>query len=150
MAHPPRITFFLDQQVNRLLILARADDRVPAAERIRAALRLWHGDPELRRRIDELAGTLRRTRLAAPPSDAQLVKLTFSLEPELLQALALARAEDRIPAVERIRAALQLWNSDTSVHGQVDQLAVILFQSRRGTPLPAPPDSAADLWEASA
>jgi len=130
MPNPPRITFNLDQQVNRLLILARADDRVPAAERIRAGLQLWAQGEAFSRQVDALAAELRQARLASASVEGQSVKLTFSLEPALLRALNLARGQDGVPAVERIRAVIQLWHRDAVTAQRINALAADLRRDR--------------------
>lgn len=112
----PRLTFFLQQDLNAALLIARADDRVPAAERIRAALDLWAEDPAVRQRIDD--HSREQTRAEGPK-----VKLTVSVSPERQHQLTLGRANDGVSATARIRAALNLWRSDAPLRARIDALA---------------------------
>lgn len=125
--HEPRITFQIDKSLNSQLIVARAEDGVPAAERIRAALHLWEHDPEIRRRIDQAAVNARSSeRTTAMPR----VKLTLSVRPDQHRTLTLGRAHDDISAAARIRAALELWRDDADARTQIDAVAANLRQSR--------------------
>lgn len=126
-----RLTVLIDPQDNRSLMAARVGDGIPTTERLRAAVHLWHTDPELRERIDAAAADLRRRRLAERPGRADQVKAELVLGPELHQALSYARAVDRIPATERIRAVVQLWQTDPVLRGHIDAAAAGRRQSRR-------------------
>lgn len=112
----PRLTFFLQRDLNAALLIARADDRVPAAERIRAALDLWAEDPAVRQQIDDRSRELTR-------AEGPRVKLTVSVSPERQHQLTLGRASDGVSATARIRAALNLWHSDAPLRARIDALA---------------------------
>ena len=136
-----RITLNLTEQDNRLLGSARAEDGIPATERIRAGMQLWAENEQLRQRIDQLAAGLRRGRLT-DRSDVtrRPIKFTVVLGEDMHRALAYARVTDSIPATERIRAVLQLWAQDTQMRELIDQLAGELRRGRytradAGTPV---------------
>ena len=133
MSTPQSITMFLDQSANSRLVLARANDQVPASGRIRAALDLWHTDPELHQRIDALAKQLRTDRLAAGPSGDAQVKISVAVGKTMRHHLGVARA-DGVPASERIRAALHLWDTDQHIRGRIDELARRNHAARKGHP----------------
>lgn len=125
-----RITFHLDRRINRALLMARADDGVPAAERIRAALDLWsHGDVQIREQIDLVArGLLEHPATPVPTADS--VKLTLALSADRAKDLTRGRADDQIPVATRIRAALTLWESDQQIRRRIDQAASELRRAR--------------------
>lgn len=123
MSTPMSITLNLDQAANRRLLLARANDGIPSSVRIRAALTLWTEDADLRSQIDRLAVQLRHARLAATKSEEIQVKLTIAVGPVLRHELQAARLADSVPASERIRAALQLWDSDAELRGRINGMA---------------------------
>lgn len=132
-ATDPRLTFFLDDQDNRSLKVARTQDGVPASDRIRAAVQLWLQGGPTTSRIDRLAAELRQTRKthdSAPDPDRR-TKMSLDLGADRLRALALARVDDGIPAAERVRAALQLWEQDPAFRAAVNALAAELRRSRR-------------------
>jgi hypothetical protein len=56
---PARISMKASPEMKRWLELARIDDGVEVTARLRAMIMLWHDDPKLRARVDELARTLR-------------------------------------------------------------------------------------------
>lgn len=131
-ANDPRLTFFLDDQDNRPLMIARGQDGLPASDRIRAAVQLWQLGGPVAARIDVLAGELRRARLTrASPLDVPRTKISLDLGATRLRALAQARIDDGIPAAERVRAALQLWRQDPGFRAEVDELAAELRRNRR-------------------
>lgn len=146
-ANDPRLTFFLDDQDNRTLMVARSQDGLPASDRIRAAVQLWLQGGPVTTRIDDLAAELRRTRLArdATPA-ARRIKISLDLGADRLRGLAQARIDDGIPAAERVRAALQLWQDDPEFRAEVDGLAAELRSGRWGrspsdrTPVTDPPE----------
>ena len=130
-ANDPRLTFFLDDQDNRSLKVARTRDGLPASDRIRAAVQLWlQGGPAMSR-IDRLAADRRQARKAqdSPPVPDR-TKISLDLGADRIRALALARVEDGIPAAERVRAALQLWEQDAAFRAEVDALAAELRRNR--------------------
>lgn len=132
-----RITLNLTEQDNRLLTSARAEDGLPATERVRAGLQLWARDQTFRHRIDRLAADLRHGRLTEPVVERP-VKVTVVLGQDLRRELAYARATDGLPATERIRAALQLWSQETDIRERIDQLAGELRRGRYArTTMPA-------------
>ena len=141
-ANDPRLTFFLDDQDNRSLKIARTQDGVPASDRIRAAVQLWlQGGPTMSR-IDRLAAELRQTRKTHDSTRAPgRTKMSLDLGADRLRALALARVDDGIPAAERVRAALQLWEQDPAFRAAVNTLAAELRRSGR----PAEPGSSVAL-----
>lgn len=131
-ANDPRLTFFLDEQDNRSLKAARTQDGVPASDRIRAAVQLWlQGGPTMSR-IDRLAAELRQARKTHDSaSSPDRTKMSLDLGADRLRALALARVDDGIPAAERVRAALQLWEQDPAFRAAVNALAAELRRTRR-------------------
>lgn len=56
---PARISMTASREMKRELEAARLDDGIEVTARLRALIRLWQTDPELRGRADELAKTLR-------------------------------------------------------------------------------------------
>lgn len=131
-ATDPRLTFFLDDQDHRTLMVARSQDGLPASDRIRAAVQLWQQGGPATARIDDLAGELRRTRLTRDASPAgRRIKISMDLGVDRLRALAQARVDDGIPAAERVRAALQWWQHDPEFRTEVDTLAGQLRHARR-------------------
>ena len=139
-ATDPRLTFFLDDQDHRTLMLARSQDGLPASDRIRAAVQLWQQGGPATARIDDLATELRQTRLTRDTApDARRIKISMDLGVDRLRALAQARVDDGIPAAERVRAALQLWQHDQQFRAEVDSLAGELRRARRAR-TPAGPD----------
>ncbi|HEY5880973.1 MAG TPA: hypothetical protein VIU11_18820 [Nakamurella sp.] len=131
-ANDPRLTFFLDDQDNRPLTIARGQDGLPASDRIRAVVQLWQQGGPTAERIDELAAELRRARLTrdSPTTNVQRTKLSLDLGTSRLRALAQARVDDGIPAAERVRAALQIWQRDPGFRAEVDKLAAELREHR--------------------
>ena len=130
-ANDPRLTFFLDDQDNRPLTVARGQDGLPASDRIRAAVQLWQQGGPVADRIDELAAELRRTRLThESPKPGRRTKITLDLGADRRRALAQARVDDGIPAAERVRAALQIWQRDPGFRAEVDKLAAELREHR--------------------
>lgn len=123
------LTWELPQEHHRQLAIARAEDKTPATDRLRAIVRLWSTDQDLRGRIDTRCGELRHTPKNPAGGD---VKLSVSFDgPELPRALALARSDDGITTSERIRAALDLWTTDEQFRSAVDQEARRLRAGRR-------------------
>ena len=59
-----KVSVVLGETTHRALALARVEDGIPAAERVRAALHHWQQDPQFRAAVDELAAELRRQRFA--------------------------------------------------------------------------------------
>jgi len=131
MSHTDRLTVFLDDRDNRALRSARIKDGVPAADRIRAAVQLWqHGGP-VTDRINSRAANLRRERLARNAVGAERqIKVSVVLGEVTHRALAQARIEDSVPASERVRAALHLWQQDPQFRVAVDELAAELRRQR--------------------
>jgi hypothetical protein len=131
MSHTDRLTVFLDDRDNRALRSARINDGVPAADRIRAAVQLWqHGGPAADR-INSRAANLRRERLARNAiSGERKIKVSVILGQVTHRALAQARIEDSVPASERVRAALHLWQQDPQFRVAVDELAAELRRQR--------------------
>ena len=131
MSHTDRLTVFLDDRDNRALRSARIKDGVPAADRIRAAVQLWqHGGP-VTDRINSRAANLRRERLARNAVIAERqIKVSVVLGEVTHRALAQARVEDSVPASERVRAALHLWQQDPQFRVAVDELAAELRRQR--------------------
>lgn len=123
MPTPQSITLYLEQSANSRLTLARAHDQVPASGRIRAALHLWHTDPALQKTVNDLAKHLRAGRLAAGPTDDAQVKLSVSIGEAMREHLGVARSLDSVPASERIRAVLLLWDGDVDIRDRINQLA---------------------------
>ena len=120
------LTWEIPQELHRQLLIARAGDKIPATDRVRAMVRLWSTDPSVRRLIDDHCGELTHT---AQDSDA---KLGVSFDgPELPRELAMARSADGITTTERIRAALDLWVADEHFRAAVDQKAARLRADRR-------------------
>ena len=130
MSTPQSITMFLDQSANSRLVLARAGDQVPATGRIRAMLDLWHSDPDLHEKINALAKQLRADRLAAGPTKDAQVKISVAIGKDMRHHLGVARA-DGVPASERIRAALHLWDTDQQIRDRIDELARKNHASRK-------------------
>lgn len=124
-----RITFHLDRDLNSALLYARAEDGIPAAERIRAALTLWADDDAVRAQINNAAKQLQHRAKTAAAPDAR-VKATLSLTQSRMKDLARARADDRIPAATRIRGALDVWRHDSSLRARIDELAGQLRHAR--------------------
>jgi len=144
MSHIDRLTLFLGDRDNRSLSSARAQDGLPAAERIRAAMQLWQKG-ESTQQIDSLAEDLRRERRErATKENERQIKVSVILGAATHQALALARIRDGIPAAERVRAALHQWQQDPQFRVAVDELAGELRRERfanrpAGSPA-VPPD----------
>jgi len=131
MSHTDRLTLFLDDRDNRSLSSARIKDRIPAADRIRAAVQLWQQGGPVAERINSQAAELRRDRLARDVAGAERrIKVSVVLGEITHRALALARIEDGIPASERVRAALRLWQQDPEFRAAADQLATELRRRR--------------------
>ncbi len=59
-----KVSVVLGEITHRALALARIEDGIPAAERVRAALHQWQQDPQFQAAVDELAAELRRQRFA--------------------------------------------------------------------------------------
>lgn len=133
MPTPQSITLYLEQSANSRLTLARAHDQVPASGRIRAALHLWHTDPALKKTINDLAKQLRANRLAAGPTNDAQVKLSVSIGEAMREHLGVARSLDAVPASERIRAVLLLWDGDADVRDRINELARSNHATRQDT-----------------
>lgn len=130
MSTPNTLTWELSQEHHRQLAIARAEDKIPATDRLRAIVRLWSTDVFWRSRIDTHSGELRHT--TKDRAAAGEVKLSVGFDsPELPRALALARGNDGITTSDRIRAALDLWSSDEQFRATVDQEAGRLRAGRR-------------------
>lgn len=151
MPNIDRLTLFLDDRDNRPLSSARIQDRIPASDRIRAAVQLWQQGGPVAERINSRALELRRTRLTREAASGERrIKVSVILGEATHRALAQARIEDGIPAAERVRAALKLWQQDPEFRESVDQLAAELRRRRiadrsAGQPLghtTAPPEQA--------
>lgn len=56
---PARISMTASREMKRDLEAARLDDGLEVTARLRAMIKLWQSDPELRARVDELAKDLR-------------------------------------------------------------------------------------------
>lgn len=126
-----RFTFFLDEQDNRPLSAARIRDGLPASDRIRAAVQLWQQGGSVAERINRRAAELRRDRVPGrAPVGGRRVKVSLVLGVTVHRALAQARIEDGIPASERVRAAMQLWQQDPEFRVAVDALAAELRRQR--------------------
>jgi len=145
MSHIDRLTLFLSDRDNRSLSSARAEDGLPAADRIRAAMQLWQQGVSAEQ-VDSLADDLRRERRARTAKENERqIKVSVILGTATHQALALARIRDGIPAAERVRAALHQWQQDPQFRAAVDELAAELrrerFANRPAAGSPAvPPD----------
>lgn len=59
-----KVSVVLGETTHRALALARIEDGIPAAERVRAAVHQWQQDPQFRAAVDELAAELRQQRFA--------------------------------------------------------------------------------------
>lgn len=126
-----RFTFFLDEQDNRPLSAARTRDGLPASDRIRAAVQLWQQGGSVAERINRRATELRRNRVPGrAPAGARRIKVSLVLGATTHRALAQARIEDGVPASERVRAAVQLWQQDPQFQASVDALAAELRRQR--------------------
>jgi len=131
MSHTDRLTVFLDDRDNRALRTARINDGVPAADRVRAAVQLWQQGGPAAERINSRAANLRRDRLARNAiSGERKIKVSVVLGEVTHRALAQARVEDSVPASERVRAALDLWQQDPQFRVAVDELAAELRRQR--------------------
>src|SRR5664279_5551817 len=135
MSHTDRLTVFLDDRDNRALRTARINDGAPASDRIRAAVQLWQQGGPAADRINSRAANLRRERLARNAISAERkIKVSVVLGEITHRALAQARIEDSVPASERVRAALHLWQQDPQLDPQfraaVDELAAELRRQR--------------------
>ena len=131
MPNIDRLTLFLDDRDNRPFISARIKDRIPAADRIRAAVQLWQEGGPVAERINSQAVELRHTRLTREAASGERrIKVSVILGEAAHRALAQARIEDGIPAAERVRAALKLWQQDPEFRESVDQLAAELRRRR--------------------
>jgi len=129
------LTWELPRVHHRQLAIARAEDKIPASDRLRAIVQLWSTNQDLSGRINSRCSELRHSPRDATSSG---VKFSVSFEgPELPRALALARSDDGITTSERIRAALDLWSTDEQFRLVVDQEAGRLRSGRRTAP-PAP------------
>ena len=130
MSHIDRLTLFLNDRDNRSLSSARLEDGLPASDRIRAAVQLWHRGVSAAR-INSRAADLHRERRARnAESEERRIKVSVILGQVTHQALALARVEDGIPAAERVRAALHQWQQDPQFRAAVDELAAELRRQR--------------------
>jgi hypothetical protein len=139
MPHIDRLTLFLDDRDNRTLSSARVKDRVPAADRIRAAVLLWQKGGPTADRINSQAADLRRDRLTREAATGERrIKVSVVLGELTHRALALARIDDGIPASERVRSALKLWQQDPEYRQAVDQLAAELRRRRIADRLAGP------------
>jgi hypothetical protein len=139
MPNIDRLTLFLDDRDNRPLSSARIKDRIPAADRIRAAVQLWQQGGPVAERINCQAAELRRDRLTRDAAGGdRRIKVSVILGEVTHRALALARVEDGIPASERVRSALKLWQQDPEFRQAVDQLAAELRSQRIAERLTVP------------
>ena len=126
-----RLTLFLDDRDNRSLSSARIKDRISAADRIRAAVQLWHQNPPAAEQINARAADLRRARLTRTADGGERqIKVSVVLGETTHRALAQARVEDGIPAAERVRAAVHQWQQDPDFRVAVDELAAELRRQR--------------------
>lgn len=131
------LTWELSQAHHRQLAIARAEDKIPATDRLRAIVGLWSTDVHWRDQIDARSGELRHT--TKNPAAAGEVKLSVGFDgPELPRALALARGNDGITTTDRIRAALELWTSDEQFRTTVDQEAGRLRAGRKSRSTTSP------------
>lgn len=131
MPDPVRLTIQLGTPENRRLIRARADDGVPAAQRIRALVRLWRDEELVRAQIDDLARQQQLAGRAKAGQTPETSKITVQLDGDLNTALWDARSRDGISLAKRVRAAVQLWSSDVAFGTQVDALAASLHAEQR-------------------
>lgn len=129
MARTDRFTFHLSREVNARLIQGRAQDRIPAARRLRAGIQLWHEDPLFRAKVDQAAPGLRAPRGGRSEHDAT-VKLDVSLDRDVHASLARARGDDRLCAADRIRAVVHLWEQDPDSRELIDARAVAMGVAR--------------------
>lgn len=134
MPDPVRLTIQLGTPENRRLIRARADDGVPAAQRVRALVRLWRDEELVRTRIDELARQRReagRAKAGQARPAGETAKITVLLETELNTALWEAKASDGISLAKRVGAGLELWSTDAPFAEQVNVMAAAAHAAQR-------------------
>lgn len=131
MPDPVRLTVKLGTPENRRLIRARADDAVPASQRVRALVQMWRDDELIRAQIDKLAGQRQRAGRAKIGQAAETAKITVLLDAELNTALWDARSRDGVSLAKRVRAALDLWSTDAEFGKKVDALAASLQAAQR-------------------
>ncbi len=123
------LTWELPKEQHRQLAIARAEDKIPATDRLRAMVQLWATNSAVRGLINR-RGELRHN--AKGKQGADDVKLSVTFEgPELPRALALARSNDGITTTDRIRGALDLWTGDETFRHDVDEEAARLRAARR-------------------
>ncbi len=129
MTTTPTLTWQLTQDHHRKLAIARADDKIPATDRLRAIVQLWAADDIYRSRIDEHSEQL--CNVPRDPAEPDVKVGVRFPSPELPRALAVARNADGITTIDRIRAALDLWLTDPQFRSAVDSAAALLRAGRR-------------------
>lgn len=126
-----RLTLTLGTPESRRLIHARADDGVPASQRVRAMVRIWRDDDLVRAQVDDLAGRRQRAGRAKVGQVQDGSKITVLLDAELNTALWDARARDGVSLAQRVRAALELWSTDVEFAKRVYAVATSLQAQQR-------------------
>jgi hypothetical protein len=110
-------TLTLPRAMKRALDLARADDGIDNTRRVRAMIELWRDNTNVRRSIEKIA---RERALQVVTIDT---RIAITMQRALLRDLNLARADDGIENTTRIRAVIELWQTNQRIRTMIDGLA---------------------------
>ena len=110
-------TLTLPRAMKRALDLARADDGIDNTRRVRAMIELWRDNTNVRRSIEKIA---RERALQVVTIDT---RIAITMQRALLRDLNIARADDGIENTTRIRAVIELWQTNERIRTMIDGLA---------------------------